>query len=107
MRYDGGSWPAGSAWDQDDKRDAMKASLRTVAELVAEGLFALRRAAVWEFEMRYPELQDWEEFLNRPTCGGADVDSRRVREAFARPGGEIVSFEENLALVYTRTSGAA
>jgi len=95
---------AGIARDIAEKLVAMKASLRTLAELVESGLFSLLDEVKWQFEMQYHSLEDWQEFLDRPTCGGAEVDRKLLDAAFARQDGYIISTEDDLALMYERSA---
>ena len=80
----------------------MRAALSTTSELAASGLFSLRHEAVWRFEMQYSSPPDWMEFVNKPTCGGVDVDQKLLDAALSQPGGRIILTEENFALVYER-----
>lgn len=94
--------PVGNAQDCPIKIADMKAALRTVAELVAAGLFSLRHEALWQFEIQFLSQAAWAEFGNKPTCGGIESDPESLDAALSRPDGRIILTEENLALVYTR-----
>jgi hypothetical protein len=102
VRVGGESRQAGIARDIAEKLVAMKASLRVVAKLVGSGLYSLREEAEWQFEMQYHSAADWQEFLDRPTCGGADVDQKLFDATFAQQDGYVVSTEDDLAQSYER-----
>ena len=102
VRVGGESRQAGIAGDIAEKLVAMKASLRVVAKLVGSGLYSLREEAEWQFEMQYHSAADWQEFLDRPTCGGADVDQKLLDATFAQQDGYVVSTEDDLAQSYER-----
>ena len=102
VRAGGERRQAGNARDIDEKLVAMKASLGVIAELVRNGLFSLRNEAKWRFEMQYHSPADWQEFLDRPTCGGAEVEQELLDAAFAQQDGYVVSTEDDLAQSYER-----
>ncbi len=52
--------------------------------------------------MQYHSAADWQEFLDRPTCGGADVDQKLLDATFAQQDGYVVSTEDDLAQSYER-----
>ena len=96
--------PAGEARETPEKYEDMRQALRKIAELTTAGLFALRRDAMWEFELHYESPEDWTEFHQRPNCGGVDADPELLDAALVRTDGRIVLTEENLAQVYERRS---
>lgn len=96
----------GTARDSPDKRSDMRAALRRVAEAVAAGLFSPRAEANWLLEMVFPSEQDWQEFADKPTCGGIEADPRQLEEALARPDGCIIVTDDNVAAVYVRLDAA-
>ncbi len=102
VRVGGERRQAGIARDTADRLVAMKASLHTVDELVENGLFSLRDEVKWQLEMQYHSAADWQEFLHRPTCGGADVDQKLLDATFAQQDGYVVSTEDDLAQSYER-----
>jgi len=93
---------AGIAEDNEEKRHAMKASLRRVAGLAEEGLFALRHEVLWEFEMIHTAPDDWAEFVNKPTFGRIEADQELLDAAMSRPDGNIILTEEDLLFVYEK-----
>jgi hypothetical protein len=95
--------PLGVARDLPDKLVNMKEALRTLAELTAAGLFSLRGNAAWEFQYQFHSPADWREFIEKPTCGGVEVDRGRLETALGRPDGYVLLTEKDLASVYERT----
>ena len=84
---------AGLTWENETKRGEMKASLKVLEGLVAEGLFAVR-------EERYDCAADWAEFLERPVAGPFEADMQAIDAALSAPGGRVFTTEEDLAVAY-------
>ncbi len=92
----------GTAQDNADKRADMRGALRRVDEMVADGFLSVRGEAKWRFQTEYSAVEDWREFVERPTCGGLEADTRLIDAALARPDGRVTVTEDNLAVVYER-----
>ena len=92
----------GSAQDSADKRADMRAALRRVAEMVAAGRFSLCDEVSWRFQMEHWSEEDWNEFAEKPDCGGVEADPRQLDEALAHTEGCVILTEYNLASVYQR-----
>ena len=102
VRLGGERRDAGIALENTEKLEDMKASLRTVTEDVAAGLFSMRNELKWQFEMQYPTPADWREFLDRPSNGGIEADPELIEDALGRPDGYVYSVEDDLAQAYER-----
>ena len=94
----------GSAHDCVEKREDMRAALRTLEEFAASGMMSPTGRAVWHFEMQFRSVADWREFVEKPTCGGIDADRKQLDGALSRTDGSVVTIEENYALVYERSA---
>jgi hypothetical protein len=95
---------AGSARDCVEKQKDMRSALRTLEEFAAAGMLSLAGRAVWHFEVQFPSVADWKEFVEKPTCGGIDADRKQLDVALSRTDGRVVIIEENFALVYARSA---
>ena len=88
--------------ENDEKLEDMKASLRELEKFVTNGSFALRSEVHWQFEMRYPTVADWKEFLERPSHGGVEADQEMLDAALTHADGYVFSTEDDLAQSYER-----
>jgi hypothetical protein len=99
---DGETRPIGSARDTEEKQVDMRSSLRTLESLVAAGMFRQLAEGVWSFEMHYTDLGDWRAFVEKPTCGGVEVQQEQLEAALQREDGRVITAEEDLARVFER-----
>ena len=86
--------PAGIAHDSHDAQEDMRSARRTLAELVAAGLFTLRAETACTLEFHFQSVEDWTEFVERPRAGAVEADQRlldRALSALARGEGAIVA----------------
>jgi hypothetical protein len=100
VRLGGQRRQAGIALENPEKLEDMKQSLLEVAGSVAAGWFSPRDELKWQFEMRYPTPEDWQEFLDRPSNGGVEADQKLLETALERTDGYVCSVEDDLAQLY-------
>ncbi|NIM01194.1 MAG: hypothetical protein GTN89_10195 [Acidobacteria bacterium] len=93
---------AGVVFENEEKREDMRSSLREVKQAVADGLFALKREIHWQLEMRYRTRDEWDEFLERPSHGGIEADEEAIHAALARPRDSVLTIEDDSARLYER-----
>ena len=92
----------GFVFDDDEAREDMRSSLRTLAALAAEGLFVRRDEAIYALEFHFHSEDDWQEFLVRPNAGSVEADPDLLLSALAHPDGRIVTTEETTITTYER-----
>ncbi len=100
-----GGHPAGklgTAWDGDEAREDMKASLAALEAAVRAGLFARRGEADFLLEFHLEDPADWEEFQSRPRAGPFEADSARLEAALGRRDGRLVVIERTRVTVCDR-----
>ena len=102
VRFGADRRTAGVAHDSDAKLEDMRASWRTVADLTAAGLFALRGESTCAYEFHFPGSKEWQEFVEKPNPIAIEAKSALLKEALACPDGLIVVTEENLGRLYER-----
>ena len=102
VRFGANRRTAGVAHDSDAKLEDMRASLRTVADLTAAGLFVLRGESTCAYEFHFPGIEEWQEFVEKPNPIAIEADPALLKEALARPDGLIVVTEENIGRLYKR-----
>ena len=84
----------------------MRLAALGLAELTRDGLFDPGEEVMWDFEIHIHSLEEWTQFVERPNCGGVDVDEKAIAAALAHTNGSIVLTEENQAHVYRKRSTA-
>ena len=102
VRFGADRRTAGVAHDSDAKLKDMRASLRTVADLTAAGLFALRGESTCAYEFHFPGSEEWQEFVEKPNPIAIEAEPALLEQALARPDGRIVVTEENIGRLYAR-----
>lgn len=97
--------PAGVVFDNATSLDDMRASLRTLAGTVADGLFSPRGEIFFELRSNFESPEDWWEFLQRPKAGGLEADRALLDEALdrlARGENSLFTIEPEVVAAYER-----